>query len=401
MKLTNSLPWKNCVRRPGRTIALTCLSFFLCFSLLAGALVITGLQSGLASLKARLGADIMVVPYSASTQSALDDIILQGNTGYFYMNRSYLSKVEATEGIGEITEQFFLATTTSSCCSYKVQLIGIDADTDFVITPWLELSGKEGLNYLEVYVGCDMNAFEGDQLTFYGTTVTVAGRLDRTGTYMDTAVFGTEETIRSLITNAMENEIFDFGDVDPDSSISCILINVAEGYSIEEVLNDINIHVSGVVAVSTGTMIADVSDKLTGISEVIGILIGVIWLLVLAIMAAAFAMVSNERKKEFAVLRIVGASRKKLSGIILAETAIVGVVGSVVGAAFAVLTTSLFGGFIESSWDMPFLLPSIGVMAIIVLAAIIISVAAAALAATICAHRISRVDAALILRGEN
>ncbi len=401
--MKHSLPFRNCIERPGRTLALTALSLFLCFFVLAGSLVIAGLQSGLNSLEARLGADIMVVPYEAATKSALDDIVLQGNTGYFYMSDAILDKLEAkVEGIGEMTVQFYLATTSSSCCSYDIEIIGFDPETDFVITPWVEStnSGKE-LGYMEVYVGCDLNTSAGETLQFYGSTVTVAGKLDETGTYMDTAVFANEETVKTLISVAKESQIYDFGDVDPDSIVSSVLINVAEGYTIQEVLDSINLYTKGVKAVKVSSMIEDVASKLAGISQIIGILIIVVWVLVLAIMILAFAMISNERKKEFAIYRILGASRKKLSAIIWQETLLLSVTGSILGAAAALCATILFGNFIEGALSLPFLLPSAANLALLFAAAVLVSVAASSLSSAICALRISRVDAALILRGEN
>ncbi len=402
MSFRNSLPFRNCVGRPGRTLALTALSLFLCFFVLAGSLVISGLQSGLASLEARLGADIMVVPYEAATKSALDDIILQGNTGYFYMNDSILDTLEAkVEGIGEMTAQFYLATTSSSCCSYDIEIVGFDPETDFVITPWVKVSNNNELEYMEVFVGHDLNAFAGDTLQFYGSTVTVAGRLDETGTYMDTAVFASEETIKTLITYALESQIYDFGDVDPDNVVSSVLINVAEGYSVDEVVNNINLYVKGVKAVRVSSMIADVATKLSGVSDMIGVLIVIVWVLVLAIMILAFAMISNERKKEFAVLRVVGASRGKLASVILKETLLLSITGSVIGAALAVWLTVLFGNFIEDALSLPFLMPTAARLALLIPGAIVVSIAAGSLSSAICALRISRVDAALILRGDN
>ena len=63
MSVFNSISYKNIARRPGRTIILVLLSALLCFSVTGGSLAITGLKEGLMSLRSRLGADVMVVPY--------------------------------------------------------------------------------------------------------------------------------------------------------------------------------------------------------------------------------------------------------------------------------------------------------------------------------------------------
>lgn len=399
-KSSHSLAVKNCIRRPARTASLTLLSLLLGMIILGGTLLVIGLRSGLDSLESRLGADIMVVPYEASTKSDLSDMILQGNPGYFYMDDSVMDKLARIDGIEEMSAQFFLASTTSSCCSYKVQIIGYDPETDFTITPWVQMSAQDELGDMEVYVGNTLNAFKGDKLTFYGTEVTVAGRLDKTGTYLDVAVYANEKTIKTLITSALESKIYNFGDVDPEEIVSCVMINVADGYTVEEVLNDINLHVRKVEAVQTQNMIADVSGKLTGISDLAGGLIVVIWALVLVILILAFAMIANERRKEFAVLRVLGASRKKLAGEMLQESLLMGVAGSAVGAALGLLLITAFAGFIENSLNLPFLLPKAPQLILLTAAGILITVLTGALAAAICAFRISRIDAALILRGE-
>lgn len=399
--MTGSLTYKNLKNKPGRTAALVLLSAFLCFAALAGSLFISGLQSGLQSLQNRLGADIMVVPYEAASKSGLSDILLQGNPGYFYMDQSIEEKIAGMDGIGRISSQFFLATASASCCSAAVQIIGYDPETDFTIQPWVRHSFTGNLGYMEVLVGNDLNAFPGDTLTFYGSDVTVAARLDRTGTYLDTAVYANEETIRTLIRQALEKKVYDFGDIDPEEVISCVLVDVAEGAVVEEVLNDINIHVRKVEAVKTSDFLADVASKLEGVAAVISWLIAAIWILSLAILVIAFIMICNERKKEFAVLRALGASRKKLSGLILKEALMVSCAGSLLGAAAAVLAVLALSKTMENMLGLPFLLPGLPGMIALIAGSILASILAGSGAAAFSAFRISGADTATILRGEN
>jgi len=399
--MTESLSYKNLKNRPGRTAALVLLSAFLCFAALAGSLFISGLKSGLDSLESRLGADIMVVPYEAATKGKLSDIILQGNPGYFYMDQSVVEELRDIEGVDQLSTQFFLATASASCCSAAVQVIGFDPETDFTIQPWIKSSYKDDLGYMEVLVGNDLNAFPGDVLTFYGSDVTVAARLDRTGTYLDTAVYANEETIRTLIAEAYEKKIYDFGEIDPYEVVSCVMINVAEGYVPEEVLNDINIHVRKVEAVQTTALLSDVSSKLKGISSVISWLIAAVWILSILILALSFLMISNERRKEYAILRCLGASRGALAGIVVKEAFLVSCLGSIAGAVIATAAVWILGGSMEASLGLPFLLPGAAGLIIRILLSMAASILAGSLSAAISAWRISGIDTALIIRGEN
>ena len=399
--MKQDLAWKNLRAKPLRTAALILLTALLSLTFCGGTLLVSSLKSGLHSLENRLGADIMVVPYEATTKADLENIVLQGNPGYFYMTDSIYEKIAQREGIGEISTQFFLASTSSSCCSVSVQIIGFDPETDFTVQPWIRRSFKGALQPMDIVVGSDLNAFVGDTLTFYGVECRVAAKLDRTGTYYDTSVFTTGETVKALIRSSLDLHMNDFAEIDPDKVVSCVLINTAEGSTTEDLLNDINIHVKKVKAIRTSDMISGISDSLSGVSDVIGGMIAAVWILGTVILLLAFSMSVNARKKEFAVLRVIGVSQKRLAGIILREGLIAGGIGSLLGAGLALLCLAAFHQLIENQLGLPLLLPAAGRIAWLAVWAVCVSVLAGAAAAAVSAYRISRADPALILRGDN
>jgi putative ABC transport system permease protein len=401
MKAYTNISIKNLKRRPGRTLALTVLVVFLAFSSLGGSLLMYGLKSGLGNLESKLGADIMVVPYEATTKSTFSDMILQGNPGYFYMSDNIVQKINTYDGIGEISSQFYLASTSSGCCDYKVQIIGYDPDTDFTITPWLKDNYSGAVNDYEIVVGNQLNAFPGDTLRFFDVTCTVVAKLDETGSYLDTAVYANMNTIRAMIQGAKDNGMHTFDDVNPDNLVSSVLINVADGYSIEEVLNNINIHTKKAEAVRTQNMLSDVSEGLTNISGLISGLLVAVWLISLIVLCIIFSMIGNERKKEFAILRGMGASRKELSGIMIKEAFYVSLLGSLIGAVFASLVMVLFGSLIRSSLKLPFMLPGAITFIALFICSMAASIIAGILSSAICVSKVSHVDTALVLRGDN
>ena len=196
MRPAKHLTIKSLLGKPVRTVVLMLLTALLGLTVFGGSMTVSSLRSGLGSLESRLGADVMVVPYSAATQKKFEDIILQGSTGYFYMDKKYMNEIAELESVGDISAQFYLASASSSCCSIPVQIIGFDPETDFTITPWINKSGGGKLGTYDVVVGNDLNAFVGDTLTFYGTEVKVAAKLDKTGTSFDTTVFTNADTIK-------------------------------------------------------------------------------------------------------------------------------------------------------------------------------------------------------------
>ena len=397
----NNLILKNIIKRPGRSLALMVLAGFLSLSVFAGTMVVTSLRKGFSSLEERLGADIMVVPYEASTKSDLENIVLQGNTGYFYMDSKYLDQIKALEGVGKISAQYYLASVSAGCCSIPVQIIGFDPETDFSIKPWIKKSNGGEIGYLDVVVGNDLNAFVGDTLSFFGTQVRVAAKLDKTGTAYDTEVFTNKETIRTLIQASLDKKLNEYGNINSGNVISCILIRVADGYDVEDVLNPINIRFKKLKAVRTKNMISGISDSLAGVSRIAGLLTGLIWLISLGIMVVSYSMMTGERKKEFAVLRMIGASRKKLAGIVVGEGILISLTGSLAGLILGLIVILPFSGLIEQNLGLPFLLPGGGQIMLTGLLAVIAATLAGALTAGVQAYRMAKIDTGMILRSED
>ena len=148
-------------------------------------------------------------------------------------------------------------------------------------------------------------------------------------------------------------------------------------------------------------MISGVSESLSGVSATISLLMVVVWILSAVILAIVFTMNINERKKEFAVLRVLGASRVKLAGLVFREAALYGFLGSLLGAGLTVLITALFTPAIENMIGLPFLLPPVPVMLIVGALTVVLTVAAGAVTAASSAVKISKIDTGLILRGDD
>ena len=398
MKKVSFIAYKNIIKRPVRTTALLLLAAILALSIFSGTVVVKSLSNGFNSLEDRLGADIMVVPYEATTKQKLENIVLQGNTGYFYMDSKYLDEISQIEGIGKISPQYYLASVKAGCCSIPVQIIGFDPATDFSITPWIKKASTTDVGYLDVVVGNDLNAFVGDTLSFFGVEVNVVAKLDKTGTSYDTEVFTTQETIQTLIDASLNKQLNEYANINSGNIVSCILIDVADGYDVDEVVNNINVHYKKVRAIRATNMISGVSDSLTAASDIARILVVVVWIVALVIMVVAFILLTGERKKEFAVLRAIGASRKKLSQIVLAEGVGISFVGSAIGVLVAMLIILPFSGYIETKLSVPFLLPG-GVMIVAsALLAIALATLTGAFSAGAAAKKISRLDTGTILR---
>lgn len=396
------LPLKNLQRKPVRTFALFITVFIMSFSLLGGTLAVKSLNSGLGSLETRLGADIIVVPDTAKSKTNLENIILQGVPGYFYMDKSYVNKLSEVEGVEKISAQYYLASISAGCCSMPVQIIGYDPETDFSITSWIDESGGGKIGDGDVVVGYNINRNVGGTLTFYGIDCKVAARLDKTGTELDNAVYGNVNTVKNLISASVDMGLNDtLAKNDPEKIVSSVLIKVKDGYSIEQVTDYINIYIRHVQAVGTKNMLSGVADSLGGVSNVIAALMGAVWIFVMILLFVVFSTMINERKKEFAVYRVIGMSRKMLAGMVLSESLILSFISAVLGVLVSGLCVSFFSNAIENQLGLPFLLPSINTFLIFGLVTLAVSVLIGSIAAAYAAFRLSKVDTGLILREGN
>ena len=399
MKLT-ALPFRNLARKQGRTWALILLTAFLSLSMFGGSMIVLSLRSGLNSLEARLGADIIVVPKAAKTKVNLETMLLQGTTGAFYMDAATLNNVCAVNGVEKAAPQTFLASLKADCCSAKVQVIGIDQETDFTIQPWIAQSVSREMGLMDVVAGCDISANVGESIRLYNQNCPVVAKISRTGTGLDTAIYCGLDTMRTLLSAAEEMGVsHKVTTGNAEDVISAVYVKVLDGTSIDQVANQLNSHPSwNVTAVQTKSMLTDVSDGLAGISSTVTLLILVVWVLAFAILLIAFTMLMNERRREFAVLRLIGSSRKMLSRIILTESALVSLAGGLLGICIGALLVFPFTNAIEAALKLPFLTPALGTVLLLGCCALLGTVIMGALASASSAYRMSRVDTGSVLR---
>lgn len=358
MKFAFYLALKNIKRRPFRAAAMAMLALLLSFAVFVGAFMILSLQRGLSGYKARLGADIIVTPNSAKGHGTVDDILLQGITGTYYMNGKDIEKIVKTEGVETVTKQFFLTSAKASCCSSRVQIIGFDPETDFSVMPWIAESFSGDIVDGDVVIGADVSMPADGVIKFYGESYRVAAQLANTGTGLDNAVYTNMNTIRQMANNA--SGLFDtdpFKRVDISTAASAVLIKVRSGYEINDVADDINIHITKVQATSARSMVSDIANGLSGVSNMIGGLVAVIWSLSVIILIIVFALLSNERRKEFAVLRIMGASKKMLFMQMCFESILTSAVGAAAGLICSVGLIFPISESLRASMNLPFLTP--------------------------------------------
>ena len=378
---------KNLKRKPGRTIALVLLTAFLALAVFGGSVVVLSLRNGLQSLEARLGADIILVPSEAQSKVSFQNMFLQGTTGAFYMDASVTEKALEVPGVEKAAPQVFLASLKADCCSIKIQVIGIDPEKDFTVQPWIARSLTGELGDLEVAVGCKVEADIGEIIRIYEQRCKVIARLEPTGTGLDTAVYCNMDTMNKLLAAAEAKGISHKITSDDDSVVSAVYIKVKDGYDIDTVNTALTGKLRKVTAVRTRCTVTT--------------MIVVIWVLAFIILLLSYVMIIRERSREFAVLRVLGASRKMLGRMALLESAACGLMGGILGVIVAAVGVFAFASLIESSLGLPYLMPVFSTVLLLAIGTILLSIAVSAAASALSAWRLSRVNPGTALREGN
>ncbi len=390
---------KNIQRNPGRSFCLIVVVMLLSLFLFVGTVLISSLSGGAASVANRLGADIMIVPEGFDPH--VDSILLSGKPSTFYLP-SYafeeLEKIKNDVGIEAMSAQTFLATLNASCCSYPVQLVGIDFDSDFIVKPWLENSLEHELHDGEIIVGYHVAGYPGDTLQFFSKNLNVAGRLEQTGMGFDSMIFMNRATIAVL---AKEAERIRERPLKNDGSLtSVIMLKLKPGVNSVEAASKINrlLNHKGIYALFSKKFVNSISASLITISKILSFSLIALWLLAIVIVSLIFSLSLSERKKEMGVLRALGASRGILIKLNLTEAFFVSFYGAVLGVTVGSVLITVFSPGAVEALNMPFLLPSKTKLILLAVISDFAAVVTGVIAALWASVKASRVDVHEIMR---
>lgn len=320
-------------------------------------LMIWGVEDSLRELKARLGADIMVVP--AGNQMTVEDALLLGVPVTLWMPRGVLAEIGALPEVDVVSPQLFLSTMRgASCCSVSdMFMIAYDPATDFTVRPWLESNLERDLQLGESIGGHYIFVPEGrDNILIYGYEIELAGKLQSTGSGLDQSMFFTFETaleIARLSPMQAERELV----IAPDS-ISAAMVRLKEGSDPHQVAMKIETTIPGVTAIESALLFRSQRDYILGLLKGSTALSSIFWVISLALVGLVTSMATAERRQEIGVLRALGIPRSRVLLSLLAEVVILALAGGMAGAAIAAFAIFLFRDLIVSITDLPFLFPA-------------------------------------------
>lgn len=391
---TRRIASANLAQKPFRSLSLALVVAIFAFMLFAGSMISANLQSGISSLSARMGADLLVVPQGLGKK--MESVLLRAEPSTFYIDESVLDIVKDIPTVAQASGQLFISSLDAQCCTVKVQLIGIDQSTDFVVEPWLRKAVDRPLTGNEVIVGDYIFGEIGSEIMFYNQKFTIVGRLEPSGMGFDSSVFMSMEAARRIAHLASP----DMGSK-VDKAYSSILVRVKPGVDpisiSDEVLDRMGLK-ANVNFVFASNMMSDTSAKLQNIVTVMYSAAAGVWLVAALVMFVVFFFAFNERQKEFATLRALGASKSKVIAIVMTESFLMSLAGTVVGMLFGWLFLEVFSVSIAKAIGLPYLSPATGAFWGTVVTSAVAGLVTCPLATLPTAWRIGRKDIYTSLR---
>lgn len=384
-----SLALSNLSRKAYRTV-LTATLIALSSTVLFASLVLSqSLKSGIAGLRSRMGADLLVVP--EGYEKGAENILLSGEPNYFYMERKVLDSVRAVEGVEKASGQFYLTSLSESCCDFPIQIIGFEPESDFVIQNWAKSRVKTGTNEEFLLSGSNVNLTKGS-VKFFGNEHKISARLSKSGTGMDNVIFCDFASLQHIFDDAKNRGFGFISDGDTKNKLSTVLVKIAPDSSADAVALRIKKVLPGVQVIVGEKFIRNFSEKLSAIFVFLYSISILLFLITIISLALVFSITINERRREFSILRVLGANRSLLCSVLFWEAGILGAGGAFLGIALSALIVIPFNALISEKLCLPFAMSGPGWILAFAGVVFVVTVLSCLISAANGAVRVSKIE---------
>lgn len=352
MNITLHISSSNILRRRNQAIITVFITAIAVFITLLISSVLFQVKEGIKLSLDRVGADVMII---ANTNDFEDTSLLySGKPLRRYIKREDIGFLDELDSqIEAKTEQFFTHTLTGGCCSVneKLRVVGIDSSTDFIIKPWLEQNGLNGLSKHTAIVGSNVIYPLGDRMVLLGQPFDVVGTLYQTGTGMDVTIFMPIDMARSLEREKFPPSVF--WDRDPDDLISSVFIKLKQGVDPSSFANMINDSQFKVIAAAKFDTMNKLEDSIRGWVQVVLFLTGSIIIITCLSLFGRFTALMKERKKEIGYLLSLGYSSAKIFWISILEIGMMSVAGGVIASLSVLFSLNAVLKYVSVQFTLP------------------------------------------------
>ena len=162
--------------------------------------------------------------------------------------------------------------------------------------------------------------------------------------------------------------------------------------------HNIRMNIDGVQIIKGQTMTAEIADNLNGFRIFLLVLLLLTSIFSIIVLILTFSLSVNERRREFGILRSIGATRGMVISVVIKEAVIIGISGGFIGVAFSSLILFPFNTYIGDSVKLPYLLPNSWVIIVVIILTLILSAVIPPIIASCFAVKISRSETYLTMR---
>ena len=333
----NVIPFRNMRTHAVRTFILLLLVMAQAACAFGGLMLLTGLRLELTRADARLGADILIYPSAAMSRISAKTLIMQGTPVEIRKSRSMLEEITDCDGIEAVSYQVYLKDDSGET---PVWIIGFDPETDFAIKPWITGGHDHTLPDGAVLAGYHVGTNADGTVTLFGRTWPVAQRLDETGSVMDDSVFVNLSALSGIIEDTgMEK----YEKIHPETDFSAALVRIEKDADIDSVTHWLNTHIHKVKAVRSEAALTDAAEGIRSQIRMTAVFTGCAWCVLLLALTIAQCLMMGERRKELYVWHAVGASRGIVLRVMLGETLLIYLPGSLLGILIASIRFGMAG----------------------------------------------------------
>lgn len=298
-----------------------------------------------------------------------------------WLPESVVGEVRAVDGVASATPILYSTDTIAASDERGVAyVIGLPAGAT-VGGPWRLAEGASQVGRGEIIVDRGWAARAGigigDSVAVLGGEARIVGLSEGTASLLNSVAFVSYDDFRALR-----------GGV---PVVSYVLVRVAPGAAAGDVARAVEDRVSGVTALSATAFAAEERRLVTDMSaDVIAIMNVVGFVVALAVVALTVYVATLARRREYGVLKALGARNRVLYRVVLAEAALSVALGFVVGVvltAALALAIPLTGASLELALS-PESLGKVGLFAMVI----------AGMAAALPIRQVSGVDPAVVFR---
>ena len=273
----------------------------------------------------RLGADVVVLPATVDRVQSYGpayDTLNISPSSHKYIDLSVERAIANITGILRISPQLYVGSLNDS----GTTLVAFDPLTDFAVLPWLDQRSSRVGND-DAFAGSDTGLSQGGKLRVNDLTLSVVGVLERTNSSMDHAVFFNLQTAYRLVQQGAGRSEFLFR----PGQISVALVKLKPGYSPEILARDIGLRIPDFRVTVALAIERRASLEIGGVPVYQLLVESIVGAALVVLVALLYSMTVNERRRQFGLLRSLGATKSFIFWLILIEACLVASIGGLLG----------------------------------------------------------------------